>query len=138
MMMVDRGRWRWFDWLILLGLLVLAAVAILVEDAQAAPASKYMVLYQNTRGLNFYCLDTPPYSIDRAMVWDEATGPVEIDDQGFLVAQVVETTFCNLDNIYQLDDGSRYAWLFTERVTDGHEDHRHITRGAWWVSWNAE
>lgn len=135
---VDRGRWRWFDTLLLLGLVLIAIVTVLAEDAEAASARKYMVLYEGTRGLNFWCLDELPYSIERAMIWDDAAGPVELSEQGFLFARVVETDHCNVDNVYQVRDGAQYAWLFTERVTDGHEDHRHITRGAWWVEWHAE
>lgn len=119
--------------------LILSAFALLLTVATAQPNAHYMVLYQGSQGLNFYCLDELPYSEARPMLWDNERGAIELSERGELFAQVVQVESCYLDNVY-LDPTSDdyYVFRFTSHDTDGHPNHRHITRGIAWIDWIAK
>lgn len=121
-------------YILLFALLLLIALGYMAFEAQASTSNRYMLLYRGTQGLNFYCVDELPYSVERPMIWDAVQGAVEVEDYQ-LIAQVVTVAECNLDNIYQDDNGALFTWRFTSHNTDGHENHRHIDRGALWITW---
>lgn len=96
----------------------------------------YMVIRPNKLGYDFDCLPYPPYEDERQMVWNDETGFSELTERPLLIAQVIEVAYCHVDNIY-LDEssGDYFRWGFTERVIDEHPNHRHVTRGAYWVDY---
>lgn len=115
-------------------LLAFAFLLLISNSTTAQTKPKYMLLYG---GMNFYCLDELPYTISRDMLWDAENGFSEVEGRPSRVAYVVEVTDCNLDIIYSQDD-FYFTWRFSSHNTDGHENHRHITRGAYWIDWNGE
>lgn len=121
-------------YLILAFFILLMLLWIYEGAAQSAP--KYMLLYQGSNGLNFMCLDNLPYAESRPMIWDDALGATELSERGDLFAQVIQVNDCYLDNIY-LDPTSEnlYVFKFTSHDTDGHANHRHMSRGIAWVDW---
>lgn len=121
-------------YLILAFFFALLPLALIAGSAQTPP--KYMLLYQGSQGLNFLCLDELPYSDSRQMLWDDTLGATELSERGELYAQVIEVDDCYLDNIY-LDptSDSLYVFKFTSHDTDGHSNHRHMSRGVSWVEW---
>lgn len=114
----------------LLGLAFIGSLAA-VLDVQAAPAEArhWMIVYEGSKGLNFQCASTPPYADNLQQTEAEYTAyALHVEDLE-VYAYVVEVEYCNLDVIY--DD--MFVWRFSRAVTDGHENHRHMTRGAAWV-----
>jgi len=105
-----------------------------IYEGAAQESPKYMLLYQGSNGLNFYCLDELPYTELRPMIWDDELGTVELSERGDLLAQVVQVDDCYLDNVYQdpISD-NLYVFKFTSHNTDGHANHRHMTRGVAWI-----
>ena len=121
-------------YILLFALLLLLAIGYMAFEAQASTSNRYMLLYQGVQGLNFYCVDELPYSVGRPMLWDSEHGAIEVEDYQ-LIAQVLEVESCNLDNVYMADNGALFTWRFSSHNTDGHDNHRHIDRGAFWITW---
>lgn len=121
-------------YLIAFAIALLLLLFVYLDGTEADGASQYMLLYHGVQGLNFYCVDELPYSVARPMLWDSEHGAIEVEDYQ-LIAQVVAVAECNLDNIYQDDNGDLFTWRFSSHNTDGHESHRHIDRGVFWITW---
>lgn len=106
-----------------------------IYEGAAQEAQQYMLLYRGAHGLDFYCIDESPYTVQREMIWDAELGAIELGENGDLLAQIIEVEHCNLDNVYASSQGD-YVWRFSSHNTDGHENHRHLTGGAWWIDFD--
>lgn len=133
-----KGISYWVVPLILFCIVLLVAYVLFMSAYDAVRADTndmfYMVLRPNKLGYDFECLDHRPYLDERQMAWSGETGFSELTERPLLIAQVIEVAYCHVDNIY-LDkpSGEYFRWGFSERVTDEHPNHRHVTRGAYWV-----
>lgn len=135
-----KGIAYWVVPTILFWLMALVVYVLFMSgyDAVRADTSDrfYMVIHPNKLGYDFDCLDRHPYWDERQMAWNEDIGFSELIERPLLVAQVVEVAYCHVDNIYlDKSSGDYFRFGFSERVTDEHPNHRHITRGAYWVEY---
>jgi hypothetical protein len=115
-------------------LLLLIALGLMTYEAQANTPRYWMYMMEGYSGLDFYCTDTKPYEDLSIQSYEEWSSFAAHPNDLVVYAQLVEVTHCNLDVIYRNDGGGdMFTWRFTEPVTDGHEDHRHFTRGMAWI-----
>lgn len=135
---MQRAITLWFMVLIM-ALLIMAAFAVYGVDASNGPY--WMVIHEGYGGLEFNCASTNPYEevipfyADSSEMTLEQYTPYALHPNDLEVMhQIIEVSYCNLDVIYAgRGDDYSFVWRFTERVTDGHIDHRHFTRGASWI-----
>lgn len=115
-------------------------MALSATEAIANTPQLWMYLKQGAAGLDFYCTNTPPYADRQAMPESDYT-PLALHPEDLtLYAQVVEVSFCNVDNLYEGNGnnpqghaGEMFVWRFDHRVTDGNEANRHMTRDTAWI-----
>jgi hypothetical protein len=131
----EKMKERKFVWNIGLLLLTLLSLFFSAISMEANTSQLYMFIYDGKAGLDFYCSESPTHLIDESlrMSGTEYTPFALHPNDLVLKAHVVEVTYCNLDNIYEGDGTLDFVWRFTERITDGHLDHQHFTRGAYWT-----
>lgn len=125
-------------WLIPVLLVILLCVIVFMlvfnrADAQMPePSQHWMILYPHYDGYVFECVTELPYADGRQMAWDNTEGFTEIE-QFKLEYQLIAVSACNVDNIYRTADNQFFVWRFTEPGTDGHPNHIHPVRGAYWI-----
>ena len=117
-------------------LLAILAIALLIAykvSAQAPEQPQYwMILYPHYDGYVFECVTELPYADMQPMDWKPIEGFTEIEHFN-LEYQLIAVSECNVDNIYRTADNQLFVWRFTEPGTDGHPNHIHPVRGAYWI-----
>lgn len=122
------------NWIIVFFVAAILVFGLLIHDTLAQPNQQYMVIRFGALGYNFDCVNDYPYDLGQQMEWNNNVGFAELKETPRLIEQIIEVQNCNLDNIY-MDQSTEelFRFGFAERVTDEHPNHRHVTRGAWWV-----
>lgn len=121
-------------WLVALVIALIVMAIMAVTGVEASGTQYWMVLHEGYNGLNFSCAATNPYADISEMTVEQYT-PYALHPNDLDVRmQIIEVAYCNLDVVYEgQGDDYDFVWRFTERVTDGHQDHVHFTRGAAWI-----
>ncbi len=127
-------------------ILLIAFLIATIEATEATETQYYMVLEQGVRGLALDCVDELPYADGQQIVWSPERGFPHLDDDYTLVMQVVEVSFCNVDNIYVDSNDKYFRWGMVDReyviLNEGEENEMtldnvwdvHPTRGAYWIT----
>jgi hypothetical protein len=122
-----------------IAIIALCIIAYLVfaanTEAQApSPVQHWMVIRHGYLGYDFDCVSEYPYADIRPMAWNPTDGFTEVSDNFDFVESIIAVEACNIDHIYQTDDGSLFTWRMTDIEREGSRYAIHVNRGAFWIA----
>lgn len=122
-----------FAMLIFFVIILLWLITTPVKSQTAAP---YMLVYTESQGLYFFCLDENPFELETPQSEPEIETLVSRLGHQTSTALGFEVDECNMDAFYYDENDQAYVWRFEDdNDIHGNPAHRHMTRGAYWINW---
>lgn len=123
-------------WLVAV-LFVILTIALIIAykvSAQAPePVQHWMIVRHGYNGYDFDCVSEYPYADIRPMAWNPVDGFTEVSDDFVFMESIIAVEACNIDHIYQTDNGNLFAWRMTDIEREGSRYAIHVNRGAFWI-----